>query len=61
MRLPPGRYRTEVTAGGEEGAPVNVTPELSGVVEGVSYERGYPELVVGEHRVLMGDVREIRR
>jgi flagellar basal-body rod modification protein FlgD len=60
-RLDPGRYRAEVTAAGEDGGTVHVTPELSGVVEGVSYERGFPELVVGEHRVLLGDVREIRR
>ncbi|HJL19070.1 MAG TPA: FlgD immunoglobulin-like domain containing protein [Sandaracinaceae bacterium LLY-WYZ-13_1] len=59
VRLDPGRYRVEIEALDEDGAPVGVHTRIRGTVSGVSYEHGYPELVVGEHRVLMGDVREV--
>lgn len=59
QRLPPGRYRVEISAADEEGTPVPVHTRVRGTVTGVSYEDGYPELLVGEHRVLMGDVREV--
>ncbi|MCB9632457.1 MAG: hypothetical protein H6721_10045 [Sandaracinus sp.] len=58
-RVPPGRYRVEISAKNESGAPVEVRSEVRGMVSSVSYEGGYPELLVGETRVLLGDVTSI--
>jgi len=60
QRVDPGRYRVEVEAVDADGTPVAVDTRLRGTVTGVSYEDGYPELILdGEHRVAVGDVREI--
>lgn len=59
IRLPEGRYQVELSAVGPDGASVPVSAEVQGVVRGISYENGYPELLVGESRVLLGDVREV--
>ncbi|MGF1465974.1 MAG: flagellar hook assembly protein FlgD [Sandaracinaceae bacterium] len=61
VRAPAGRYSVELAATDAEGNPLEVDAKVEGTIQSVSYEHGYPELVVGEHRVLMGDVREIRR
>lgn len=59
-RLSPGRYRVEVAATDSRGNPVGADTEVRGTVTGVSYEHGYPELILdGEHKVLMGDVRRV--
>jgi len=58
-RMPAGRYTVDVAATDEDGTPVSVRREVEGVVQGVSYEDGYPELLVGEARLLLGDVRSI--
>ena len=59
-RLPEGRYRVEVSATDGEGQPVGADTEVRGTVTGVSYEHGYPELILdGEHKILMGDVRRV--
>ncbi|MEM9068652.1 MAG: flagellar hook capping FlgD N-terminal domain-containing protein [Myxococcota bacterium] len=60
-RLPPGRYSVEFRAVDEAGAPVTASTELTGMVGGVSYENGYPELMVGEARLLLGDVTAIEQ
>jgi len=61
QRVDPGRYRVEVEAVDADGTPVAVDTRLRGRVTGVSYEDGYPELILdGEHRVAVGDVREVR-
>lgn len=59
-RVAEGRYRVEISATSESGAPVTAHTQVRGTVTGVSYEDGYPELILdGEYRVLMGDVREV--
>lgn len=58
-RMPPGRYSVELRAESAEGTPVPTSTELTGVVSGVSYENGYPELMVGDARLLLGDVTSI--
>ena len=59
-RLPAGRYRIELSATDAEGAVVPVHTKVRGAVTGVSYEDGFPELVLDDtHRVRMGDVREV--
>lgn len=58
-RMPPGRYTMEIRAESAEGTPVDVSTEITGMVDAVSYENGYPELLVGEARLLLGDVTSI--
>jgi flagellar basal-body rod modification protein FlgD len=58
-RLPPGRYSFEVSAVDDAGNPVSSSFDIEGVVSGISYENGYPELLIGAARVLLGDVQRI--
>lgn len=59
-RVAPGRYRMEIEAVSEGGHPVAAHARIRGRVTGVSYDDGYPELVLeGGHHVAMGDVRRI--
>ncbi len=59
VRAPAGRYSVEVKAFDASGRPVPVTQEVTGVVAGISFESGVPELVVGDLRVRLGDVTRI--
>lgn len=58
-RAAPGRYQIEVEAKDEAGHSVTTSTRITGPVTGVSYENGYPELIVGEARVMLGDVVSI--
>lgn len=58
-RMPAGRYSIEVSAKDAAGNPVAAETKVTGLVTGVSYENGYPELIIGEARVLLGDVTSI--
>lgn len=58
-RLPSGRYSVEISAKDSAGNPVAAETKVSGLVTGVSYDNGYPELIIGEARVLLGDVTSI--
>ena len=58
-RAPAGRYTMEVTARGADGNAINVSDEVSGRVDGVTYENGFPELQVGGRTILLGDVRSV--
>jgi flagellar basal-body rod modification protein FlgD len=58
-RLPAGRYSVEVSARGPSGDVVVAHTRYSGRATGVSYENGYPELLVGDARILLGDVVSI--
>lgn len=57
--LADGRYRMEVKAFNGNGEPVTVSPLTRGVVDAVTYENGYPELVVGNARLLPADIVSI--
>ncbi|MBI2893699.1 MAG: hypothetical protein HYY06_09120 [Deltaproteobacteria bacterium] len=59
QRAAAGRYTVEVAAKDESGNAVGTSTKVTGIVTGVSYENGYPELIVGEARVLLGDVVSI--
>lgn len=59
QRAAAGRYTVEVTAKDESGNVVGTSTKVTGIVTGVSYENGYPELIVGEARVMLGDVVSI--
>ncbi len=54
-----GRYRMEITAKAENGQSVGVDTDIRGLVTEVSYDDGFPQLVVGDRRVVLGDVRAI--
>ncbi|MDD5307689.1 MAG: flagellar hook assembly protein FlgD [Deltaproteobacteria bacterium] len=55
--VPPGSYRMDVVAKDDAGSPVNWEAHARGVVNGVSYENGYPELIVGGSiKAALGDV-----
>jgi len=58
-RAPAGRYTIEIAAKDDAGHPVGSSTRITGPVTGVSYENGYPELLVGEARVMLGDVISI--
>lgn len=57
--LPPGTYRVSVAATGADGQPVEASARVRGVVTGVTFESGYPELLVGSVHVRLGDVLDI--
>lgn len=58
-RLPAGRYTYEVSAKNAAGNPVAAETKVTGIVSGITYEHGYPELMVGDTQVLLGDVVSI--
>lgn len=59
QRAPAGRYTVSVTATDASGRPVEANTRVSGVVREISYANGYPEVVIGEARVMLGDVTSI--
>lgn len=54
-----GMYRFEVAAKDKSGNPIDADQSVSGVVSGVSYENGAPELVVGTTRVPLSNISSI--
>ena len=58
--LEDGRYTVEVSATDGDGNPVTVQTLTRGRVDGVTFENGYPELLVGSARILPAEVVEIR-
>jgi flagellar basal-body rod modification protein FlgD len=57
--LPDGVYNVEVKATGAGGTPVNASAVIAGVVTGVTFENGYPELLVGDLRVQPAQILSI--
>lgn len=49
--LPAGQYHLSIRASDPQGNPIAASTIVSGTVKGVSFEHGYPELVVGDHRI----------
>jgi flagellar basal-body rod modification protein FlgD len=60
-RALPGQYRMEIVATDPAGNPVQADMTVSGVVNGVSYENGYPEVVLGTTSVPLSNVTSIRQ
>ncbi|NMB73983.1 MAG: flagellar hook assembly protein FlgD [Myxococcales bacterium] len=58
-RLPAGEYTFSVTGRDSDGEPLTASGRVTGVVTGVSYEKGYPEILIGDLRVALGDVIEV--
>lgn len=60
-RAPAGQYQLEVVAVDKAGNPVEADMKVEGLVSGVSYENGYPEVIVGTTRVPLSNVTSIRQ
>jgi flagellar basal-body rod modification protein FlgD len=56
VRVPPGTYRIDVVATADNGSPVSWDSKIRGLVDGVSYEAGYPELTIGSIKAPVSDV-----
>ncbi len=52
----PGTYRIDVIAEDESGASVQWEAKVRGVVDGINYDAGYPELVIGDIKSNMSDI-----
>lgn len=60
-RAPAGKYQVEVVAVDKAGNPVEADMKVEGLVSGVSYENGYPEVIVGTTRVPLSNVTSIKQ
>ncbi len=58
-RLPPGDYTVKVTAAKADGEDVPVETIRRARIDGVSFENGYPELIVGDSRIKLSEVLEV--
>jgi flagellar basal-body rod modification protein FlgD len=61
VQLPPGTYHAAIAAADATGKAVSVTEQARGRVTGISFESGYPELLIGGARVKLADVVEINQ
>lgn len=57
--LPDGRYRVSISAVDSAGNPMTVDSMTRGIVEAVTFESGMAELIVGNARIVPGDVLSI--
>ena len=57
---PPGRYRVVLEAVDAAGQPIPVDSFVRGQVTGVRFDEGFPELMIGDRRIRMSDVSEVR-
>jgi flagellar basal-body rod modification protein FlgD len=55
----PGKYTFSVQGTDEQGKVFSGTGRIRGVVTGVTYENGYPQLLIGDIKVALGEVIEI--
>ena len=55
----PGKYTVSVAAKDSKGNIVDVEQRAHGRVTGVSFEKGYPEVILGEQHLKMSDIVEI--
>jgi len=46
LDMPNGRYKVKITATDDNGNSIPVIPRMTGKITGVTYENGYPELVI---------------
>jgi flagellar basal-body rod modification protein FlgD len=54
-----GKYKVSVTAADSRGNNVSVEQRSRGRVTGVSFEQGYPEVILGDKHLKMSDIVEI--
>lgn len=60
-RAPAAQYTMTIDAKNRAGDPVISSAEITGMVSKVTYEQGFPELVVGEARVALANVTTIKQ
>jgi flagellar basal-body rod modification protein FlgD len=58
-RVTPGKYTFQVAAKDKAGTAIDADMSVSGLVTGVYYENGVPELDVGGTRIPMGNLTSI--
>jgi flagellar basal-body rod modification protein FlgD len=58
-RAPNGNYTFDITAKAANGQSIVASSRVSGLVTGVSYDNGAPEVIVGGKRIPLGDVTTI--
>lgn len=57
--LPDGTYTVSIEASDANGDPVSASTLIEGVVTGISFDNGYPELLVGDARIAPADILSI--
>jgi flagellar basal-body rod modification protein FlgD len=55
----PGKYTVSISAKDSKGNVVDVEQRATGRVTGVSFEKGYPEVILGDQHLKMSDIVEI--
>lgn len=58
-RAPEGTYKFQVDARDKNNVPIDASMDVGGIVTGVSYENGFPEVLVGTTRVPLSSVTSI--
>jgi flagellar basal-body rod modification protein FlgD len=56
---PGGQYSIHITAADPSGKSIDVQQRASGVVTGVSFENGVPELLLGEQHLKLSDIVQV--
>ncbi|MBR56490.1 MAG: flagellar hook capping protein [Myxococcales bacterium] len=59
--VPKGKYSFEVSATGTEGNEIPVQHYGIGLVDGISFDNGFAELIIGKLRITMADIIEIQK
>ncbi len=54
--VPEGKYSFDVAAVNKDGGKVEASTSVKGKVTGITYESGYPELIVGGEKAVLGTV-----
>ena len=57
---PAGTYRFRISGETDDGDPVPIDTQVRGRVTGVRFDNGYPELMVGDRRLTLGDVVQVK-
>lgn len=60
-RAPAGTYQIEVVAEDKAGNPIEADMKVAGMVSGISYENGYPEVILGTTHVPLSNVTSIKQ
>jgi len=59
LGMPDGRYKVQVTAKDKNGNSIATIPRMTGKITGVTYENGFPELVIGGASYSLGKIISI--
>jgi flagellar hook assembly protein FlgD len=56
VRVPPGAYQIDVVASNSNGTPIPYQTRVRGYVDGISYESGTPQLIIGATRASVSNI-----